>query len=178
MKDLKQHIEESLLDDFETIEAASKKDLDMPFLFFYKIYANTNDWDSACEHFDLALDVSNAQKYDDFVKPKRGEVSISFLDGYNQIFVYFEKSDIKPRTNFFAKDNEHFFTMYPNPNSSKPRISFVMDYSRLAKRYNNVKFDKCYILTKKQSELILSLINGNKIMNVNWWHDYWLKVGQ
>ena len=31
MKDLKQHIEESLLDDFETIEAASKKDLDAPF---------------------------------------------------------------------------------------------------------------------------------------------------
>lgn len=175
MKDLKQHIEESLLDDFETIEAASKKDLDVPFLFFYKTYANTNDWDSACEHFDLALDASNAQKYDDFTEPKRGEVSISFIDGYDKIFVYFEKSDIKPRTNFFAKDNEHFFTMYPNPNSSKPRINFVMDYSKLAKRYNNVKFDKCYILTKKQSELILSLINGNKIMNVNWWHDYWLK---
>ena len=66
--------------------------------------------------------------------------------------------------------------MYPNPNSSKPRISFVMDYSKLAKRYHNVaKFDKCYILTKKQSELILSLINENKVMNVNWWHDYWLK---
>lgn len=166
---------ESLLDDFETIEAASKKDLDVPFLFFYKTYANTNDWDSACEHFDLALDASNAQKYDDFTEPKRGEVSISFIDGYDKIFVYFEKSDIKLRTNFFAKDNEHFFTMYPNPNSSKPRINFVMDYSKLAKRYNNVKFDKCYILTKKQSELILSLINGNKVMNVNWWHDYWLK---
>ena len=167
---------ESLLDDFETIEAASKKDLDAPFLFFYKTYANTNNWDLACEQFDLALDASNAQKYDDFVKPKRGEVSISFIDKYDEIFVYFEKTDIKSRTNFFEKDNEHFFTMYSNQNSSKPRISFVMDYSKLAKRHI-VKIDKCYILTKKQSELILSLINENKVMNVNWWHDYWLKVG-
>ena len=54
MKDLKQHIEESLLDDFDTISNNQDKTFDRPFVSLYKNCENLG-WENTVEDFEAVI---------------------------------------------------------------------------------------------------------------------------
>lgn len=139
MIDLKQYIEESLLDDFETLNNKISNDLlDKPLTYFHQIFNNTNDWNAARDQLLLLLKTSDAEELLKFKKPMRGHVTLciidqKFADAQDSVFLYLNKKDVSIPTippNRHG-DHPHWFTIYPNPTqNNRPTFSFIMNWGR------------------------------------------------
>ena len=173
MKDLKEYIEESLLDDFDAInDKVSNAMLNKPLALFYSTYNSTKDWNEAIRLLLLCLKTSEAKELSNFKKPRQGRVTLcitdqDFGDAKNAIYLYFNKRDIlyriePPLSGQPQSNSEHsyhnyiiekpYVTIYPNrTQENKPSFVYWMNWS---KEQSHLKH--CFMLNEKQSDDIIT----------------------
>ena len=80
MKDLKQYIEESLLDDFDTLASNQDKVFDKPFVTLYRDSKQLG-WETPVDFFDQTIS-TYGKKVSSIPKLSKGEVYVGFYVGF------------------------------------------------------------------------------------------------
>ena len=172
MKDLKQHIEESLLDDFDTLASNQDKTFEHPWGTFWKDTFNGSDWEGSVQHLENLITL-DAQKVNSIPTLKKGQVYVTFYESNNfvhnkltRVHICFSKSDYKCIWDEFlmVSKNINYIKIVPMTKfGNKPHISFMEDTI-----YN--KNWPGYLLSKKQSAKAIDMLK--KFANEEW-ATYW-----
>jgi hypothetical protein len=183
MKELKQYIEESLLDDFDTLSDNQDKMFKDPFAYLFYNSAISNDWEGSLKKFEEVIKLNSKEDhgnlscyYDVYQKSpiKKGQVQVwmakvpSFYHK-DKIILLFSDADLKP-----LKDNgsmgEHSYTISLRADDKKngqPLIEIASGFPYIG------SVRKRYILSKELSE---SAINMVKLIAKGEWENYWKKL--
>lgn len=172
MKDLKQYIEESLLDDFDTLASNQDKTFEHPWGIFWKDTSNGGDWEGAVEQLENII-THDAQKVNHIPTLKKGQVYVTFYESKNfannkftRIHICFSRSDykiIRDEFSSISKDVDYIKIIPLIKFGNRPHISFMGD-TIYDKNWSG------YILSKEQAAKAIDMIN--KIAASDW-ATYW-----
>lgn len=171
MIDLKQYIEESLLDDFDTLASNQDKTFEHPWGTFWKTVHNGGSWEGAIEQLENIVTI-DAQKVNHIPKLKKGQVYVTFYESMNfvtnkmtRIHLRFNDSEFKIiMDDFLFRKGTNFMNIVPMTKfGNKPHISFMGDTI-------HDKNWPGYVLSKEQSAKALDML---KKFAKEEWAKYW-----
>ena len=171
MVDLKQYIEESLLDDFDTLASNQDKTFEHPWGTFWKVVHNGGNWEGAIEQLENIITI-DAQKVNRIPKLKKGQVYVTFYESNNfvdnkltRIHLRFNDSEYEIiMDDFLLRKGINFINIVPMTKfGNKPHISFIGDTIQ-DKNWPG------YLLSKEQSAKAIDML---KKFAKEEWATYW-----
>ena len=173
MKELKEYIEESLLDNFDDLNKNVDKVINRPFAELYKNVKKTGNWDACVKNFEMMI-TSDAQEVINhpMFTPKlaRDEVFVAFYseswDTTQRVYVRFNKTSFQR----FKKSQGRSAT-YREPAIKIFKCVFNGKTSATSWPDNDIdmgKIKKGYILSKRHAEDALRMID---LMSVYGWNE-------
>lgn len=178
MIDLKQYIEESLLDDFDTLASNQDKMLEHPWGIFWRDTENGGNWEGAVKQLENIITLG-AKKANSGQNLKKGEVFVAFYISNTSVYDKLTRIHVK----YNRKDFEVLWKKAEKRGAiiDKHRKSVTsINIMRLAKLNNRPHIslmedpttDNCegYILSKEQAAKAIDMIN--KVADEEW-ATYW-----
>lgn len=173
MMDLKQYIEESLLDDFDTLASNQDKIFDRPFVTLYRD-AKRLGWETPVDLFDQTIS-TYGKKVSSIPTLSKGEVYVGFYvepwsPDLKKIYVKFNNSDFQR----FKKSQGRSPKRYKDPSLTIAPFKYNGRYEPSITSAQNVDLNNIkdgYLLSEEHAAdalRMLALISDYKWNESNW----------
>ena len=167
MVNLKDYINESLLDDFEDIEKRQHNELEHPWGYFWKnATINKLNWEDCIKILEQTISIG-AKQTNEIPNVTKGRVYVAFWKplssmAYKHIYIRYNKSDY----DYFVKN--YLFKGKKAIGLTKPVMSIIPTWPKLdphmtfgvnARIPAAKSIETGYLLSKEQSKLAIDMIN-------------------